>query len=528
MTLGETLTSRTNDYGALERRYLEATGGELVSDPFGSIHSGPARITRTASVVIAAWNAQATIRQCLTALELSSFNHRYGTQLEVVVIDDGSSDATWDILKNARLNLNLKLVRQHNAGQYRAINTALGLAEGDIIVSCDDDMILTHFALEELMKRHEVVDRALLLGFRYDVDRDDPRIRPDRITGELASYPPMFDHDNRITFHWPGWPENMCAETGHLKRLNGAQRIFITDGETPYGDYWDLPRMVYGALFSLPRADYLAFGGYDEEFAGWGFGDTLLGARAFALGSYIVPVYSASGLHVAHPDRSSTKWEEARRNLERLGRLHNAPLQLGPLPPEAERRIQECVFLPAGPPRRSITEAAAASLETHLDDDARRGRYLLALGHYADALEAFAQATDSAARVAGQGRAFDSQGRYAEAADCFRSWVDQSPDNDEAHARLALALAAAGRFHEGKALLEEAPRSCTDKGWLRYLMRHPAESHAARARMYMKEAFFRWAARDFEAALLHEPDNTTFRRGREAALAGVATQSGWL
>lgn len=519
MTLSEALTSRANDYSELEQRYKEVTGGELVCEPFGSSARGRERITRTASVIIAAWNAQHTIRQCLKAIELSSFNRRYGSQLEVVVIDDGSTDATWESLKNARLKLNLKLLRQQNMGQYRAINAALAVAEGDIIVSCDDDMILTHFAIEELMKRHEALERVLLIGFRYDISRDDPRISLEALAWELPSFLPAFEGDNRLTFHWPGWPENMCAETGHLKRLNGSQRIFVNDGETLDGDYWDLPRMVYGALFSLPRADYLFIGGYDEKIAGWGFGDTLLGAKAYALGNYIVPVYSAVGLHVAHADRSLTKWEEAKRNLARIERLRRRPLTNGSIPPDAMQRIVEQVYHSSGPPQRSLEAAAFATLSQHLTDGAARGRYLLTLGRYAEAVEAFGRAPESAEVLSGMGKALYRLGQFAQAAGHFRAWMRRDTGAGDAYAWLAVALAAAGDFHGGQKVLQRARPRRKGDGLLLHLTRNTAEAFSARARKHVQQKFFGWAVRDLEAALLHEPDNAAFARRRATALA---------
>ena len=61
-SLGELVSTRPNDYRELERRYAEATGGELVSDPFASGAHGPSRLTKSASVLIGAHNSAGSSR----------------------------------------------------------------------------------------------------------------------------------------------------------------------------------------------------------------------------------------------------------------------------------------------------------------------------------------------------------------------------------------------------------------------------------------------------------------------------------
>ncbi|QBD77205.1 hypothetical protein EPA93_14835 [Ktedonosporobacter rubrisoli] len=64
----------------------------------------------------------------------------------------------------------------------------------------------------------------------------------------------------------------------------------------------------------MKRSDFILSGGFDERFRGWGSEDTLMGAKAFALGNYIVPVYSAAGFHISHNDRSIHKTQEKEQN----------------------------------------------------------------------------------------------------------------------------------------------------------------------------------------------------------------------
>lgn len=75
------------------------------------------------------------------------------TNFEWLVIDDGSSDNTQELLarwieeKNA---FSIRYVRQENGGKCRAINCALELARGELFFTVDSDDYLTDDALEKV------------------------------------------------------------------------------------------------------------------------------------------------------------------------------------------------------------------------------------------------------------------------------------------------------------------------------------------------------------------------------------------
>ena len=106
----EILCQRDNDYSLLEIEYSRQTGTSLVNDPYQSVLHALPDITLSASVVISAWNVADCLERCLLSLERSSFNQKYPEQLEVVVVDDGSEDTTWQILEHIDVNLHIKAI----------------------------------------------------------------------------------------------------------------------------------------------------------------------------------------------------------------------------------------------------------------------------------------------------------------------------------------------------------------------------------------------------------------------------------
>lgn len=516
-------TARSNDYSALESIYRQRTGGELVRDPYASPqHSGPA-LTLSASVVIPAWNARDTLAACLVAIEQSSFNQRYPQRLEVIVVDDGSYDGTWELLLALRLNLRLKAVRQVHHSRAHTQNTGIAFAEGDVIISCDADMLLTPFSIEELVKRHQVFENVMLIGFRGDVDPADPRIRPDVLPQHLATIAPPFERDIRLFYKVGGWPESMCRDTDHLKRLGGGRQIWMCDGSR-----WNLPGMVYGALFSLRRDDFARMQGYDERFYGWGCEDTLVGVRALALGNYIMPVYSAAGLHIAHGDRSPRKAQEHAANRRVFSAILRAPFEASDARWAERARgraldYREIAPTPAAP-MLALDEALAA-LHIASDDADRYGKYLYALGRYPEAAAAFAhvQGTPEAEAWAhfDRGKALRAAGCPDQAAALLAEAVALLPDNPWPQIELALALAAQGSFVAARSQLDAAHAHHPDNPALAFLLHHQARRHAERAAFYARQGDHALAARDYEAALILEPLNLTFQTDRAVALAAL-------
>jgi glycosyltransferase involved in cell wall biosynthesis len=87
-------------------------------------------IDKTVSVIIPVYNGRRTIRKCLSSL----VRQGYGVK-EIIVIDDGSTDDTRDIVRE----FGVKLLRQEHKGPGAARNLGVSKAAGEIIVFVDSD-----------------------------------------------------------------------------------------------------------------------------------------------------------------------------------------------------------------------------------------------------------------------------------------------------------------------------------------------------------------------------------------------------
>lgn len=99
----------------------------------------------TLTVVIPAYNQEREIGPTLRAVERAV--HRGPFAADVVVVDDGSSDATGDAARNVGIALPLEVVRQENAGRLAARRRGLGVASGDFVLLIDSRVAIDEDAL---------------------------------------------------------------------------------------------------------------------------------------------------------------------------------------------------------------------------------------------------------------------------------------------------------------------------------------------------------------------------------------------
>lgn len=116
------------------------------------------------SVIVPVHNCERYLPACLDSLVQQSFG-----DLEIICVDDGSTDRSHDILQEyAQKDSRIKVYRQENQGVAATRNTALQYATGTWLAFCDSDDTVPSDAYQQLYKAAKDVD--IVIGDSYEMD----------------------------------------------------------------------------------------------------------------------------------------------------------------------------------------------------------------------------------------------------------------------------------------------------------------------------------------------------------------------
>lgn len=121
------------------------------------------------SVVIPMYNSSRTIERALASIESQN-----GVSFkEVIVIDDGSTDASYELVKaySLKSSLNILIFKQANSGVSSARNLGIEKATGDYIAFLDSDDEWLPEKTKEQMVFFKVPDVVMVGGNHFETPR---------------------------------------------------------------------------------------------------------------------------------------------------------------------------------------------------------------------------------------------------------------------------------------------------------------------------------------------------------------------
>lgn len=128
---------------------------------------------RNVSIIIPAYNVEEYIRKCIESIE-----HQTYQNYELIIIDDGSTDRTSEIIREAsNTNHKIKLFHGGHQGVSNARNIGLDHACGDYITFVDSDDFLCDNYLEELVNWIEQEHADIAICGTNDISEDGKIIK---------------------------------------------------------------------------------------------------------------------------------------------------------------------------------------------------------------------------------------------------------------------------------------------------------------------------------------------------------------
>src|SRR3989344_5087806 len=97
------------------------------------------------SVIIPAYNEETRIKNCLDSILTSSYKK---DKIEIIVVDDGSTDNTLEVLKN----YGIKVLKQEHLGKSKALNKGILVAKNEFVLVIDADTKIDKDFIKEMVR----------------------------------------------------------------------------------------------------------------------------------------------------------------------------------------------------------------------------------------------------------------------------------------------------------------------------------------------------------------------------------------
>lgn len=197
------------------------------------------------TVQICSHNRKDTLKVVLQSLSDQTIP---SDRFEVVLVDDGSTDGTAQMISDLQLPYHLTFLRHEtNRGLAAARNTGLKSCRGRVILIIDDDVIADPDLLRQHLLTHACFEKCVCNGW---VNHVTEARRPEKPHFTMADISSSFF-----------WTSNVSVKREHL----------------------------------------LEIGGFDEDFKEYGWEDQEVGLRLMALGLEKHNNYKAIGFHIKKP-----------------------------------------------------------------------------------------------------------------------------------------------------------------------------------------------------------------------------------
>jgi GT2 family glycosyltransferase len=216
------------------------------------------------SVIIPTYNRKGVLRKTLEMLQYQTLPP---DRFEVILVDDGSSDGTPEMVAALEPSYRLEMHDQANHGAAAARNLGAREARGEILLFLDSDMLASKELLASHLAKHCSSGRSLVVGPREELD-----------------------HGTNAPF---------SKSSGALEKDYRFKSSELTFQE------------AFTCNLSVKSSCWSVLEGFDERFPASGYEDIDFAYRAAQAGFSIIPCPEARALH-NHPLTFKQQCDQAR------------------------------------------------------------------------------------------------------------------------------------------------------------------------------------------------------------------------
>ena len=118
------------------------------------------------SVIIPVYNSEQTLEELFGKIKITF--EELGKSYEIIAIEDGSSDNSWEVLESLKKEYPslLTIIRlTKNYGQHNATLCGFEYSSGELLITIDDDMQICPSEIKKLYSQYREAEADLIYGF---------------------------------------------------------------------------------------------------------------------------------------------------------------------------------------------------------------------------------------------------------------------------------------------------------------------------------------------------------------------------
>lgn len=159
------------------------------------------------AIIVPCWNEESTVYRTVQSI----FDLNYPSdKIDILLIDDGSTDNTWQVLQNFSKHKNVRIFQKENGGKHTALNMGLELSRAEYVACLDAD------------SRAEK-DSLLKLVNYFNTDPEIMAVSPSIIVENSKTF---IQHAQRAEYHMSVYIKKILGFLGAIHVTPGPLTLF--------------------------------------------------------------------------------------------------------------------------------------------------------------------------------------------------------------------------------------------------------------------------------------------------------------
>ncbi|MBA4536919.1 glycosyltransferase family 2 protein [Bacillus aquiflavi] len=256
------------------------------------------------SVILSSYNAKERLFLALSSYHDQDYPKEH---FEVIVVDDGSTDETYKMIRTLNVHYHLKYIRHvKNLGRACARNSGIKAASGEIIIFSDSDMIAEPTFISKHVLHHKKNDNIFVCGSFWNKINKNYNEKKGRY---LPPINPIVIKNKQIF--------KTSSKQAFAQFYESFQEYYGTNLEG-----FEFPWMYFIVMNCSVKLKHLKrVGLFDEQFKRYGGEDEEMGYRLWKGGLKGIVDPSIKNYHLEH-DRSTNQQDDSYQNIHYIIQKH--------------------------------------------------------------------------------------------------------------------------------------------------------------------------------------------------------------